>query len=91
MINLSELLASLSETQSLLERFCKALGGSIVKSRTPDGWDWELYIVLGDRVIYYSCGFYIAEIYDRLLKAVMTSNGWGSVDEMKIWLDLHDV
>ena len=70
--------ASLSEAQSLLERFARALGGSIVKKRTPDGWDWHLHIMLSGKITYCSYGFYIAETYDKLLKEVMASNGWAA-------------
>ena len=96
MANFEELKKTWHSKKELLNRFAKACKSKIVESKSYDGWDIMLQFVKlkywhsSRRVMYTSVGATYPEVYDELLKTVMRSNGWSTVEEIEVWLDLNN-
>lgn len=83
--------------KALLNCYAKSRGGEIIESRTNDGWDIAVHITALNTplspkgIMYTSIGSNFPEVYDELLSMVMQSHKWTTVEEMKVWIDLHVV
>lgn len=95
MANFEELKKTWRSKKELLDRFAKTRKSKIVESKSYDGWDIMLqFVELKPRhslsgVMYTSVGSTYPEVYDELLKMIMQSNGWRTVEEIEVWLDLN--
>ena len=85
------------EKRALLKCYARSCRGEIVESKTGDGWDIMLQLISMNLpnsqkgVIYTSVGPTYPEVYDELLSMVMSSHGWKTVEEMKVWIDLRSI
>lgn len=86
-----ELKKTWRDKKALLERFARAIGWSIFERMTLDGWDTEvtLWSKEDSSRSYTSTGVMLPLVYDDLLNLVMHNYGWKTIEEMKIWIDLH--
>ena len=79
--------------KALLDCYAKSHGGEIIES--SNGWDIVVHITALNTplspkgIIYTSVGSNFPEVYDELLTMVMSSHGWSTIEEMKVWIDLH--
>lgn len=95
MANFEELKKTWLSKKKLLDRYARARKGEIIEGKTGDGWDILLQLVelisphSVKGVLYTSVGATYPEVYDELLKTVMRSNGWSTVEEIEVWLDLN--
>ena len=97
MASFEELKKTWHSKKELLDRFAEACSGEIIESRTCDGWDIMLQLIdkpkssdCGIRgVMYTSVGSTYPDVYDELLTMVMRSNGWSTLEEIEVWLDLN--
>ena len=95
MASFEELKKTWRSKKELLDRFAKVRKSKIVESKSYDGWDIMLqFVELKNRhsprgVMYTSVGSTYPEVYDELLKMIMQSNRWSTVEEIEVWLDLN--
>ena len=80
--------------KALLKCYAESCRGEIIES--TNGWDIIVQIVdhvspgcLIRGVMYTSVGSNFPEVYDMLLTMVMRSHEWTTIEEMKVWIDLH--
>ena len=86
-----ELKKTWKDKKTLLEKFARAIDWIIFERMTPDGWDIEATLRSKEdsSLSYTSTGVMRPFVYDDLLNLVMHNYGWKTVEEMKVWIDLH--
>lgn len=88
-----ELKKTWKSKKALLKGFAEALGWNIFERITSDGWDIEVTLQSREdnAMSYTSVGSMRPFVYDDLLNLVMHNYRWKTVEEMKVWIDLHVV
>ena len=89
-----ELKKTWCDKKALLKCYAESCKGEIIETHD----DWDVIVQIVDRVspgcsirgvMYTSVGSNFPEVYDELLTMVMSSHGWSTIEEMKVWIDLH--
>ena len=85
-----ELKKTWRDKKALLKRYAESCKGEIIETHD----DLGIIVHIAKRVspgyiIYTLVGSNLPEVYDELLTIVMSSHGWKTIEEMKVWIDLN--
>ena len=83
------------DKKALLKCYAESCKGEIFETHD----DWDIIVQIVDHVypgysigiMYTSVGSNFPEVYDKLLTMVMSSHGWKTIEEMKVWIDLRSI
>lgn len=82
------------DKKALLKCYAESRKGEIIETND----DWDIIVHIADcfspgcsirGIMYTSVGSNFPEVYDELLTMVMSSHGWKTIEEMKVWIDLN--